>query len=128
MNTVFRIRKHTQKEQMVSQIEFTFAEAYTTFLSAKSTVENEVSFYSSKGYQVYYDYHFRNHYKIYKNHSLDDLDDDEEVCKSIRIEFVQHLRMKKTLELQDYKICCELDAELDAIHAAYRRRFRVNSA
>ena len=113
--------------KMSTPLEQAFTNAFQAFVASKKTAEEEVSFYTSKAYQLYYDYHFRSNYKSYKHYSLEDLDEEEEVMKASRLELCQALRQKKNLELLDYQLCCELDAELDAIYAAYRRRTRYNS-
>ncbi len=110
---------------MATRIETAFTEAFQAFMES---AKDEASFYSNKAYQVYYDYNFRTNYKSYKHQSLEELDIEEDVIKAMREELCQALRKKQKIELQDYKLCCELDAELDAIRAAYRRWFRVNSA
>lgn len=105
-----------------------FTSAFEAFCQSKKSAEQEASFYSSKAYQLYYDYHFRSSYKMYKHYSIEELDEEEEIIKAARQELCQALRQKKHFDLLDYQVCCELDAELNAIQAAYRRKCRSHSS
>jgi excinuclease UvrABC helicase subunit UvrB len=68
---------------------------------------------------------------LYSAYTLDELDDEEEILKELRQKsvglLVQIKQLKQSLGLVEYKLCCELDAELDAVHAAYRRLTRSKS-
>lgn len=113
---------------MSNALQQAFTNAFETFCQSKKSAEEEVSFYSSKAYQLYYDYHFRSSYKMYKYSSIEELDEEEEIIKAARQELYQALRLKKNLDLLDYQLCCELDAELNAVQAAYRRHIRSHSS
>ena len=108
-----------------------FAQAFASFEASNKTAEEEATFYSSHAYQIYYEQHFNKSYKEYITFTLDELDDEEEVLKDLRQTslglLVQIKQLKLNFGVVEYKLCCEIDAELDAVHAAYRRLTRSKS-
>ena len=105
-------------------------EAFDIFQKTKKTAEDEVSFYSSSAYQCYYEYHFKKSYEEYSSYTYEELDDEEEILNNLRTKsasVLHKIHIINGLGFVEYKMCCELDAELDAVHAAYRRCVRSNS-
>lgn len=112
------------------KMEELFAEAFAIYESSKRHVQDEVMFYSSSAYQGYYEYHFNISYKKYITYSLEELYEEEDMLKELCQKTVGSLvliEQKIGLGLLEYKLCCELDAELDAVYAACRRRIRSKS-
>lgn len=112
-------------------MEALFAEAFTSYEASHKTAEAEVTFYSSQAYQSYYEHHFNESYKEYSSYTFEELEEEEELLNELRqksVGLLMQIKQKnKGLGLNEYKLCCELDAELDAVHAAYRRRIRSKS-
>ncbi len=108
-------------------MELLFENAYASFAASKQTADDEATFYSSSAFKSYYTYHFNKSYKEYMLFTPEDLADEEEILHDLRastVKLVFQIKEKQPLGLTEYKICCEIDAELDALHAAQRRRTR----
>lgn len=107
-----------------------FDTAYAAFAASTRSAEDEVTFYSSTAYQNYYTEHFNTSYEEYSTFTLDELMQEEEILNDLRqtsSSLLYQIHNMQGLGCKEYRLCCELDAELDALHAAYRRHTRSKS-
>jgi hypothetical protein len=61
---------------------------------------------------------------------VNELLEEEELLNDLRAhtaKLLYQITQQQALGLAEYKICCEIDAELDALQAALRRRTRAKS-